>query len=810
MASSEAALGLSTAKAELISRLSQLLGRNAEGKDFVYRADHTREGMFVCELTLLEGGLIYKGEPCNTRKRAEQSAALAAVQSGDLGNAPQASSAPASVNADLNCHTEPPAKRLKRSSSDVRVCGPASIQTLRGCLFGREVALVCCGEAHENVIDLTRENCIIAPKRGWVKEDSYGEFARMDPVLSAATKNRTTLAEAKKWAEKIIKEDREESAWHDSWLSFDTNDFSDGSGTARVFASGAASRYHGVSAATPETAMQLFRWADLDNDARKLANRRRAGDHVPLEDLDALIAGRKDARKAEGVVLFDDWLIQQSQAGTQRVVFVLEAPVSASEVELHEEPNLGPAPPAKECHRLVELDSDTDSDEDDPEDKHGSFLDYLERRARQALNPDQFYCVDPRELGDAWDENSQDLSLQVPESEKTLQDLEERELEACGAEEATHSTGHVHPGRPRHRRGRAGRLAKHEDQRSDGESVPSWEAFFGAAAELLYYSPHVKADYAHFLAGCVGTAKNMREFFLSLFFQTIPEALALLKLDEETRPLARIRSLAYQAHPGAKLQRRPIGQGLVPIRTAPLHRYLKAKGFDPPRLWVSGVAERLRNVPGGAQIVNAAKEWFLRSTNKLLADPRNSDTSGDYFMAWLRACHRGVYRDVDRTDAAKLRKKQNVQSESRPDSRLHRFDLTQVKIPSLDRGFQELKQTLNQTNVRACTPRERTLAQIFVDGFQLRLVDLATILTVANAVQSAPAGEQPIVVVIYAGSDHVQSVVDFWRSHGFSEEGLEPYAYIGKEDWEEEDPRALLLPDFLADFSLLFPVPGAR
>eukprot|EP00930_Biecheleria_cincta_P014115 TRINITY_DN12273_c0_g1_i1.p1 TRINITY_DN12273_c0_g1~~TRINITY_DN12273_c0_g1_i1.p1 ORF type:complete len:831 (+),score=144.56 TRINITY_DN12273_c0_g1_i1:78-2570(+) len=822
-------LDLSTAKSELVSRLSQLLGRPADGKDMLYHTDRTPDGMHVSVLTLLGGKRQYTGQPCNNRKRSEQAAALAAVQAGDLFDQPESSgsAAPSSISAPPasmkrtlsreNC--EPgeqqrggaPFKKAKSMLPGVRLCGPSSIQVLRGALFGREVALVCCGEAHEDVIDLTREGCVIEPKRGWVQDESCGAFARMDPILASASKRNATLAQAKSWAEKIIKEDREESAWHDSWLSFDTSGSTDGTGTARVFASDAASRYHGVSATTQSEAMQLFRWADLDDDARELAKRRKAGDLVSFEELDAIVEKRKCARKAQGITLFDDWIIQQAQAGTARVALVLEAPVKASEVELHEDPAMSSAPTSKECHRLMELDSDTDSDEDDAEDGSGSFLGYLERRARVALKPDQLCCVDPRELGDAGDEHSRWLSFQelLPSGKRAVEDSEEAAFTSC-AEEATLWTSHAKKGRPRHRRAKA-RRPKHCENAGKEDclaAIPSWEAFFGAAAELLYYSPHVKADYAQFLAGCIGTSENMREFFLSLFFDTVPEAVAKLKLDEVTRPLARIRSLLYQAEPGAELRRRTSDHGLIPVRTAPLDRYLKAKGFDPPRLWVSGIAERLRQSSGGAAIVDAARSWYLKSTNNLLANPRNSDASGDYFIAWLRACHRHIWRDVDRTDPAKLRKQREpVQSESRPDSRLYRFDLAQVRIPSLDKGFQELQNVLNGSHSRTCTPRERALAQIFVDAFQLRLVDLAAVLAVADAVRAAPPDDQPIVIVLYAGDDHVKSVVEFWRSNGFSADGLDGRGKVGKADFNDDEPRGLVLPDFLADFSKLFPVP---
>eukprot|EP00928_Gymnodinium_smaydae_P045745 TRINITY_DN30454_c0_g1_i3.p1 TRINITY_DN30454_c0_g1~~TRINITY_DN30454_c0_g1_i3.p1 ORF type:complete len:841 (+),score=162.46 TRINITY_DN30454_c0_g1_i3:53-2575(+) len=825
------------AKSELVSRLSAVLGRSATGNDMVYRVETNSAGLYVCELTL-HTGAVHVGEASVVKKKAEQSAALVAARSLSVASSSVSLTveklvggvqARSSDAEDKSSAGPAPAKKPRLTSPEVRMCGPANIQTLRGTLFGRQVALVCCGEAHEEVIDLTREGCVIEPKRGWVKDESFGPHACMDKVLSAAAKSRTTLAEGMRWAEKIIKNDREESAWHDAWLSFETTNARDGTGTARVFASDAASRYNGVTAATESTAMQLFRWSDLDTDARELARRRGAGKQVTLEELDDMVARRKAARRAEGLLMFDDWLAERAgkkegdgegNGSKPYVALVLEAPVKASEVELHVDPAFGPAPVAAACHRLVEPDSDTDSEDDeDLQDGTGSYLAYLERQARTLLSPDQFRCVDPRELGDAGDERSRWLSFQelLPAEEKTIPDLEEGELDASGAVEAISSSSSGCSQRPRHVRAKARRPIHHDTDVAKEEAVdskaeegaalapiPSWEAFFGAAAELLYYSPHVKADYAHFLTSCVRTADNMRKFFMALFFGTVPEALSFLQLDETTRPFARVRSLVYQAHSGAALQRRSSDYGLIPVRTAPLDRYLKAKGFDPPRLWVSGLAERLMGVPGGSSIVEDAKNWYLNSTNHLLKNPRDSDASGDYFIAWLRACHRGVFRDIDRSDPEKLRKQTTASSEARPDSFLHRFDLTQVRIPSLDAGFLQLQKSLSDPSARSCTAQERTLAQILVDGFQLRLVDLAAILSVADVVQSAPAGDQPVVVVIYAGGDHTRSVVEFWESKGFSSQGLPGGGYLGKEDWEDEHPRGLVLPEYLKDFSELF------
>eukprot|EP00913_Durusdinium_trenchii_P018126 g17031.t1 len=168
-----------------------------------------------------------------------------------------------------------------------------------------------------------------------------------------------------------------------------------------------------------------------------------------------------------------------------------------------------------------------------------------------------------------------------------------------------------------------------------------------------------------------------------------------LRLEGELRSMACLRSLVYR-EAGGKLWRRPNDGGLVPVRRAPLERYLKAKGSQPPRTWISGLAEQLRS-KGAVDFVQRAEEmagdWYFRSVDELLADPKAADADGDYFIAWLRECHREVYADVDRTQGG----------QSGPSSR-----------------------------------RQRVLAKMIIDSFQLRSVDLAAVLTMADCILEAP------------------------------------------------------------------------
>eukprot|EP00959_Pyramimonas_sp_CCMP1952_P077369 1617087-Pyramimonas_sp.AAC.1 len=94
---------------------------------------------------------------------------------------------------------------------------------------------------------------------------------------------------------------------------------------------------------------------------------------------------------------------------------------------------------------------------------------------------------------------------------------------------------------------------------------------------------------------------------------------------------------------------------------------------------------------------------------------KEGDTEGDYFDAWLRECHREIHDDVDTSDPAELRSAKWVESESSS----RRYDLGAIRIPDYESAFQELRAF--DFRSRSSTRRERVLAKILVDAFQLRL-----------------------------------------------------------------------------------------
>lgn len=266
--------------------------------------------------------------------------------------------------------------------------------------------------------------------------------------------------------------------------------------------------------------------------------------------------------------------------------------------------------------------------------------------------------------------------------------------------------------------------------------------------------------------------------------------------------MSRIRSLAFRDETGA-VWRRPGDEGIVPIKAAPFDRFLKARGSEPPRLWVSGIGQRLVEA-GAGDVVSAAKAHVREAVQQLLTDPKG-DTDGDYFAAYLRAVHRDIYDDIDVSDPEELRGAKLVPSLSQPRSRKARHNLGDIVIPTFAEAF-SLISTFNP-EAGPSTAQQQVLSKIIVDAFQLRVVDLAAILRVAEVVMEAPE-RAPVVVVLYAGGDHADVVSDFWQKYGFHSKGLPHKGFVGKRDWDDDEPRGIELPMYLHDFGKLFPVPS--
>eukprot|EP00434_Breviolum_minutum_P039583 symbB.v1.2.035153.t1/scaffold4672.1/size36684/2 len=593
------------------------------------------------------------------------------------------------------------------------------IQTLRGKLCGREVALILCGEAHEDAMDLTRTKSILEPKMGWIPSATETTF---DVGKMSHSNSNITLQVAKKWAARAMSSNGQND--DGGLLRFQMQDRVKETGTAEVFLPDQIIMKRGKS----EANVQYFLWKDLDPDTRQLHDQKERGIELKASEQDVILARRKKRMRTEGVELFDDWLIR---AGCleRPVEIILEGPVPPTELQLHEDPIIPCAPIADPRCQAMELDSGEEVAQEfgtpmrfSPDDGTGTFLEYLRRRVRQNVRQERIHFFELRELGDPEDVQLKSEFQKLVRVEKP--DLEEEWLKELGFQ-----------------------LAK-------AKRVPSWEAFFGAASELLYFSPHIKADYVPFLA-CVLQSHNLRpkdrvlKFFQHLYCGLISDAIAMLNSDSKARGFLRLRSLVHWN--GQGFRKRQDVRSLIPVLVAPVDSYLKAKISSEPRTWVSALAQRLcEKVP---ELVDKAQRWYLEAAEKLLDDVKTNDQEGDYFLAWLREAHRDIFDDIETGNVSRLGFHQ-VPSISKP-FRNKLYNLKEIRIPSFDEAMREI---LSYREGKATsTRRQRVLAKIIIDVFQLRMVDLASILIVMDRALAFPEGSE-VVIIMYAGGDHTQTI----------------------------------------------------
>jgi len=323
------------------------------------------------------------------------------------------------------------------SKPNSKVCGPEFIQTLRGKILGREVAVICCGEAHERALDLTRTKGIIEATRGWVPVPN-SRAPGFDPSDARRKQAGVTFEEAKNWAVKIMTFYEDELNDDGVHLLYLPKEGSEGPGVAYYF--GLTQQARKPRGSTCPVNAVMLKWFDLDEDVRADVERMKAtcadgttGRPFREKTHDATIAKRKEIRRAEGLELFDDWLLRcyQETEGNKKskikMHFVHEHSVPFSELELHVEKGVSATPPAHECLRAMELDSDSDSAEErNPDDGCGDFADYLTRRVEDNFAPDRIHGVDPRNLGDPPDgDKSVGLLKNIQNFQPTPKDAEE-------------------------------------------------------------------------------------------------------------------------------------------------------------------------------------------------------------------------------------------------------------------------------------------------------------------------------------------------------------------------------------------------
>jgi len=592
---------------------------------------------------------------------------------------------------------------------------------------------------------------------------------------------------------------------------------------------------------------------------------------------------------------------------------VLEASIPPWEVELHrpseeEEGDDGAAAAAAlrptraaECIRCLSEDSEgSEADLHDPaSDGIGSFIDYMYRRfmdeqlqrggdgAKGKENGNGnigvrqwLHCVDSRDLGcehacvasslhERW------LGLLRPEERAAL--LGEASPSSSdgnggGAVRAHWKGGRCFPefcANPEDARleelRKRGVLKDDDDDpppkddgppRRDDESdfpvtFPSFELFFGQNTDVLYYDPHVKVAYAHFLARCVKSPENWETFFASLFFGgTVVEALSALDLRPNRRPYLHIRSpILKDWNPKTgeyEWSRRNDDEMDVTSPFLPVGCHLKAAGSDPPRTWSSQIYADLSSSgdsggggggggkgggpgPSPAEVALSAREWALEEIRRHSLDPKGTDDEhggGEWFLAYLRAVHRDVYDDIDRSDPSELLRKKYMPGESDGRPRKHRIG--DITIPSCVEaletyaerfGGEEEEEECAETDggaaasssppttleewierdKRASDPSPEVMAKILIDIWMSKLVDFSTALKIAQVVGKEEEGGK-VVVVCYMGSLHTRAMAEFYCDRL----GFKKKTFVGSLNWDEDQARILQFPSAFCDPAKLF------
>jgi hypothetical protein len=296
--------------------------------------------------------------------------------------------------------------------------------------------------------------------------------------------------------------------------------------------------------------------------------------------------------------------------------------------------------------------------------------------------------------------------------------------------------------------------------------------------------------------------------------------LAVLDLDESRDHLYVRSPLLKSWNPDTsayEYRHRDDGEQYITYPFFPFIFHLAARGSSPPRTWSSQLFARLcAHTDGNPMLLNndddydamnrkkiaiAARDWTLESIQRHSQDPKGSDDphcGGEWFEAYLRAVHRDIYDDIDLDDSAVLLRKKYMKSES--NGRKH--NIGKIQIPSCQNGFDEIMDQfgmeLKSRSDEIVTPRVEVMAKILMDIYMSNLVDFSTVLKVAEVVSDEKS--ENVVVVCYMGSAHTRAVADFYVNRM----GFKKKTFVGKLEWDDDEPHTMKLPSYLWNISELF------
>ena len=326
--------------------------------------------------------------------------------------------------------------KLSKRQEEVSVVGPDYIQVLQGTLLNKHVALVLCGESHEDAIDVTRKRGTFDAKEGWIEIIKEQDMAMDDCAcrIIGRTKKSLPVEKSKEWAKQrledeavyggpvvllwvkdepetktpkgrgfllefVSKEDiDDDEAEEGDWITFVQDD------NLNLRTDVPAVIYDWIQTNKSMYTLPLsshlhrtFEWGDLDSEAHALNKRRLTEEEIPTSELDSIIYKRKQDLLKEHIWTWDDWFAHvrtnNNDSDTVALHLVLEASVPPWELELHRPSAISQdmeslrLPPAADCIRCVSDDEEgpIEDDYDPSSDGVGSYIDFVYRRLMECM-----------------------------------------------------------------------------------------------------------------------------------------------------------------------------------------------------------------------------------------------------------------------------------------------------------------------------------------------------------------------------------------------------------------------------------------
>lgn len=335
-------------------------------------------------------------------------------------------------------------------------------------------------------------------------------------------------------------------------------------------------------------------------------------------------------------------------------------------------------------------------------------------------------------------------------------------------------------------------------------TFPSFEKFFGQCTDVMYYTPNYKVAFAPFLARCIKSVATWNSFFVELFFGgTVAQALSMLDLSG-SRSSLHVRSpiiKVWNEKTGADelRKREDDGEEALSLTLLPIKAFLMARGSCPVKTWSSNLFTTLleNDCQELRYFACHARDWALNDITKHCDNPKLNDDEvggGEWFLSYLRQCHRQIYDDIDRSDCAELLRKRNVQGEKK------KHKIGDIDIPSCTKGFQFIKDELLRIDGKVGRPyfshESEVMAKILIDIYMNKLVDVASLMKIGQLISKD--AKKNIVIVVYMGSVHTRSICNFFTQPTYN---FKKKIFCGKQDWGYDEAKIIHIPPELTNIN---------